>query len=516
MHTPSSNIESASSGALPILNLCKISKRFPGALALDNVDFTLYPGETHVLFGENGAGKSTLINIITGALQATEGIMLLEGEEVSIDSVYHGKKKGIAAVFQEFSLITQMTVAENICLGEENKHAFAGIINDRQIRKEAKRLLEHLGFDIPPNRIVGTLSRAEQQMVEIAKAFRSRPKVLILDEPTASLTNQDAQKLFTLINELKAHGTGIIYITHRMSEVYDLGDRITVLRDGKFIRTLDVADANESILIKLMTGKDIQQIFPSISYNPSDTVLKIDGLTTSSGSVKDANFFCRAGEVVGVAGVIGSGKSELLRACFGIEKAKSGHIHVDGVDKTNATTRKMIDSGIFYVPSDRKAEGLLMMQSIKDNIMLPALEDYSNNWGCLIRKNAESNAAHCIASDMEVQPLDIFRNAGTLSGGNQQKIMLGRSTTTHSRCFIFDEPTVGVDVGARASIYLFIKSLCESGASVVIISSDLSEITQLCHRAYVMHKGMIKAVLEGNDITEQNVVSYFIEREEEQ
>lgn len=514
MQAAINNIKSAPTGAPPILSLSKISKRFPGALALDNVDFTLYSGETHVLFGENGAGKSTLINIITGALKATQGIMQLEGESVSLDSVHHAKKKGIAAVFQEFSLISQMTVAENICLGEEKNHTFVGIINDRMIRKEAKKLLENLGFDISPNRIVGTLSRAEQQMVEIAKAFRSQPKVLILDEPTASLTNQDAQKLFSLIEKLKSQGTGIIYITHRMSEVYKLGDRITVLRDGKYIQTIDIADANESILIKLMTGRDIQKIFPAISYNPSETILEIDALTTASGSVKDASFFCRAGEVVGVAGVIGSGKSELLRACFGIEKARCGNIYVNGKEKTNFTTRKMIESGVFYVTSDRKEEGLLLLQSVKDNIMLPVLKSFSNNPGHLIRKKSESETASRIAYDMDVQPLDIYRNVGHLSGGNQQKVLLGRAITTKSRCFIFDEPTVGVDVGARASIYNFIKNLCESGTSVVIISSDLSEITQLCHRAYVMHKGKIKKVLEGDDITEENVVSNFIEREE--
>mgnify|MGYP001244309309 CR=1 FL=1 len=508
------NNESAPTGALPILKLSKISKRFPGALALDNVDFTLCSGETHVLFGENGAGKSTLINIITGALKPTQGKMTLDGKTVSLDSVHHAQKKGIAAVFQEFSLISQMTVAENICLGEESNNSYLGVINDRAIHREAKKLLENLGFDISPNRIVGTLSRAEQQMVEIAKAFRSQPKVLILDEPTASLTNQDAQKLFSLIDNLKSQGTGIIYITHRMSEVYKLGDRITVLRDGKFIRTIDIADANEAILIKLMTGRDIKKIFPTISYNPSETILEIDGLTTSSGSVTDASFFCRAGEVVGVAGVIGSGKSELLRACFGIEKARFGNIYVDGKDKTNLTTRNMIESGIFYVTSDRKEEGLLLLQSVKDNIMLPVLDNYSNNPGHLIRKKSESEAASRIAHDMDVQPLDIYRNVGNLSGGNQQKVLLGRSTTTSSRCFIFDEPTVGVDVGARASIYNFIKKLCESGTSVVIISSDLSEITQLCHRAYVMHKGRIKKVLEGDEITEENVVSHFIESEE--
>jgi ribose transport system ATP-binding protein len=499
------------SGGLPLLRLEAISKQFPGVLALDRVDFDLRAGEVHVLFGENGAGKSTLISIVAGAHQPTHGRILFKGEPVTLHSVHQARGLGISAVFQEFSLVPQLTVEENLFLGAEMK---AGLFLDKRVmHRRAAAMLDRLGFPLDPTARVAHLSRAEQQMVEIAKAFRSDLSVLILDEPTASLTERETERLFALIEQAKAQGVGIIYITHRLAEIKRIGDRITVLRDGKYIATLPAAEASETRLVELMTGRVITQIFPKVSYRPRELVLETERLTTANGTVRDVSIAVRAGEIVGLAGLVGSGKSEVARACFGIEPVASGHVHFLGEDVTHASPRQMLDRGFFYLPPDRRAEGLVMGRGARENIALPALHDAAFSGPLFLRRRAEKAKARALAKRLNLQPLNIERAVEHFSGGNQQKVLLAKALTREVKLFVFDEPTVGVDVGTRVAIYEFIRELCEGGAAVLLISSDLPEILHLTNRAYVMYRGSLRAEIKGADITEDRVLSYFFERE---
>ena len=511
MHNFDVNDRDGQGGPTPILSLVGVSKRFPGVTALENIDFTLHPGEVHVLFGENGAGKSTLINIITGALTPSDGHMLLNGDRVQLDSVYAARKAGISAVFQEFSLVPQLTVAENIFLGGEKEHSRFGLISGARIRKQARHLLDELGFSIPVDRSVGHLARAEQQMVEIAKALRWWPSLLILDEPTASLTDHEAQRLYALVEALRERGAGIIYISHRMEEVRRLADRITVLRDGRHIATLNASDADEDRLVQLMTGRSIEAIFPEIRHEPRTEKLECRDLTTRGDKIVGANIEAYEGEIVGLAGLVGSGKSEVIRAMFGASEIQSGSIHLRGDDITRLSIRARIRKGMFYVTADRRNEGMILMASARENIMLPALDLAQVSTAGVVWGRAERAMSQKLAQDVDLQPPNTEQQASAFSGGNQQKIMLARAMARGPSCFLFDEPTVGVDVGARAAIYKFLRDLCEAGAIVIIVSSELPEITHLSHRAYVVNRAKVQTELSGDELTESNIARHFIE-----
>lgn len=494
-----------------VLELRAVSKRFPGVLALHEVSFSLRPGEAHVLFGENGAGKSTLISIIAGVCPPSGGALFFKGEAVRLHSVHHARSLGISAVFQEFSLVEQLTVEQNLFLGAEQ--TWYGLLDRRALHIEAERILAQLGFPLKPTRKVACLSRAERQMVEIAKAFRSELSVLILDEPTASLTERETNRLFELIRQVKSRGIGVIYITHRMAEIRRIADRITVLRDGKYIATAPAAKISEPELIKLMTGRVIEQIFPRIKFDPKQEMLRVDRLRTRDGRVRDATIYARRGEIVGMAGLIGAGKSKLLRACFGLEPVRSGVVTFNGEDVTGHSTRQMLDRGFFYTPPDRRGEGLMMIRNCRENISLPALGRQNFQRRGFLRRGQERNTALALAERLQLQPLKIEREVGHFSGGNQQKVMLARCLAREVNLYVFDEPTVGVDVGARVQIYKFIATLCEAGAAVVIISSDLPEALHLSHRLYVMYRGRIQAELTGKDITQENVLHNFFAEE---
>ena len=502
----------AVSPAVPVLlRLEKISKHFPGVVALDGVNFDLRPGEVHVLFGENGAGKSTLISLVAGVYRPTAGRIEFRGNAIDLASVHQARQLGISAVFQEFSLVPQLTVEENLFLGAELTDNL--LLNKRAMQAKAREILDRLGFPLKPGVRVAYLSRAEQQMVEIAKAFRSDLSVLILDEPTASLTERETQRLFMLIEQAKRQGVGIIYITHRMNEIKRIGDRITVLRDGKYVATLGVAEASETRLVELMTGRVIAQIFPKVDYRPGATMLRVDGLTTATGSVTNASIEVRSGEIVGIAGLIGSGKSEVARACFGVEPIAAGRVTFDGQDVTGFTARQMLDRGFFYVPPDRRHEGLVMMRGARENISLPSLNlpQFAN--GPFLNRGAERARALELARRLNLQPPNIERAVDHFSGGNQQKVLLAKALSREVKLFVFDEPTVGVDVGTRVAIYKFIAELCEAGAAILLISSDLPEILHLTNRAYVMYRGTLRAELVGDDITEDKILRNFFERE---
>jgi ribose transport system ATP-binding protein len=497
--------------APPLLRLEQMTKRFPGVLALDNVDFDLRAGEVHVLFGENGAGKSTMISIIAGAKRPTEGTLYFHGKAIELPSVHAARGIGIGAVFQEFSLVPQLTVEQNLFLGAELGRY--GLLDKRRLHERAEEILNNLGFPLDPRKPVEKLSRAEQQMVEIAKAFRSDLSVLILDEPTASLTERETERLFALIAQAKSDGVGIIYITHRMAEIKRIADRITVLRDGKYVATVVAGDVGEDQLLQLMTGRVIDQVFPAISFRPAETMLDVQDLTTANGTVSDVSITVRRGEIVGLAGLVGSGKSEVARACFGLEPIASGRIVFDGREMTGRPPRRMLDGGMFYVPPDRREEGLVMMRSVRENVTLSSLDLPRFCGPLFLRRGAETRTARELAARLNLQPANIERAVDNFSGGNQQKALLAKTLTREVKLFMFDEPTVGVDVGTRVAIYEFIRDLCEAGAAVLLISSDLPEILHLTNRAYVLYRGILRAELRGDDITEENVLGHFFERE---
>ena len=480
-------------------------------LALDRVDFDLRPGEVHVLFGENGAGKSTLISLVAGVHKPTAGTIRFRGAPLELNSVHHARSLGISAVFQEFSLVPQMTVEQNLFLGAEQTSG--GLLSKTEMHKQAQQILDRLGFPLRPTQQVDRLSRAEQQMVEIAKAFRADLSVLILDEPTASLTERETDRLFALIEQVKAQGVGIIYITHRVSEIRRIGDRITVLRDGRYIATVPAATTSESELVRLMTGRVIEQIFPQISFHPGELMLEVEQLCSEDGVVRDVSIEVRRGEIVGLAGLVGSGKSEVARACFGIEPIASGRVHFDGEDTTGFPPRQMLDRGFFYIPPDRRAEGLVMMRSVRENVALPSLNREAFSRGPLLRRRSERQIVQELASRLSLQPPRTEREVDHFSGGNQQKVLLAKCLTREVKAYVFDEPTVGVDVGTRVAIYGFIRDLCEAGAAVLLVSSDLPEILHLTNRAYVMYRGALKAELKGEEITQEAVLGHFFERE---
>jgi ribose transport system ATP-binding protein len=495
----------------PLLKLENISKRFPGVSALYKVDFDLHEGEVHVLFGENGAGKSTLINIVAGALRPTTGRILYRGKETHFPNVHSARKVGVHAVFQEFSLIPQLTVTQNLFLGVEKGRY--GFLEKKKTHKQTKEILERLGFELDPRKKIVYLTRAEQQMVEIAKVFGSDLSVLILDEPTASLTEKETERLFALIEQARNNNVGIIYITHRMGEIKRISDRITILRDGHYIATVKTDSVTDNELVELMTGRVIDQIFPTIQYNPTETILSVHNIKTVDNSVNDVSMEFKKGEIVGMAGLVGSGKSKVMRACFGIEEIKSGKIIFEGNELTKVTPAKMLDMGMFYIPPDRRNEGLVMMRNVRENITLAALPLLKLSlYSMFLKRKNERGLALDLSQKLNLQPLKIERSVDLFSGGNQQKILLAKVLTRNTKIFIFDEPTVGVDVGTRAAIYEFLGDLCQQGAAIVLISSDLPEILHLTNRVYVFYRGDLRAELKGEEITEQNVLFHFFKQ----
>jgi ribose transport system ATP-binding protein len=507
--------DAAGSGAGSLLLQTEgLSKHYPGVDALVDVDFDLRAGEVHALFGENGAGKSTLISILAGANQPSRGRVLFAGQPITFADVGETRSRGIAAVFQEFSLVPQLSIAENLFLGDEPtlRGPLGGFIDRKAELKLARALLERLGFALEADMKVQYLSRAEQQMVEIAKAFRGDLSVLILDEPTASLTERETESLFALIGQAKARGVGIIYITHRMVELRRIADRVTVLRDGRKVGELAAAAADEARLIQMMSGRPISQVFPNVNYAPGETLLQVERLTTANGAVRDVSIEVRAGEIVGIAGLVGCGKSELVRACYGLLPVAKGKVVFRGHEVTGSPPRRMLDRGFGYLPPDRHGEGLVAMRSVKENVSLPALHLPQFSGNVFLKRGRESRRVADLSRQLQLQPFDIQREVGAFSGGNQQKVLIAKILTREVKLFVFDEPTVGVDVSTRVAIYRLIADLCEAGAGVLVVSSDLPEILHLCNRAYVMFRGHVQVELQGAQITEDRVLSHFFER----
>ncbi len=494
-----------------LLALTGISKRFPGVLALDAVDFDLRHGEVHVLFGENGAGKSTLINIIAGTYAQDHGGFVYQGREIRRLNPHQARVMGISPVFQEFSLVPEMTVDENLFLGREHARFF--FLNKRAMRTRAREVIAALGFDLDPTATVGSLSRAHQQMVEIAKALLTDVRLLILDEPTASLTEAETIRLFELIDRLRAQGVGIIYVSHRMGEIKQVADRITILRDGRKIATVNADSISETELVELMAGRKIDVLFPHIDHRPAATALDVRDLTLASGLVRNVSFHARVGEITGIAGLVGCGKSELIRAVFGLDPIATGTIHLFGQPTTALDPASMLRAGVCYFPSDRVAEGLALARPIRENVSMAALDLPAFAHGQVLRRNEEKKTIQDIVDRLKLRPAQIEPAVGRLSGGNRQKVVLGRGLARDIRVFLFDEPTVGIDVGAKLEVYELMNILLGMGAAIVLVSSELPEVLHLSNRLYVMHQSRMVAELSGADINEQAVLDRFFRQD---
>jgi ribose transport system ATP-binding protein len=491
-----------------LLEMIGVSKRFPGVMALQGVDFDLRAGEVHVLFGENGAGKSTLINIIAGALAPDAGEFRFRGRSLVRLKPHAARMMGISPVFQEFSLVPELTVEENLFLGREL--AVAGFLNRSAMRAKARSVIRELGFELLPDQKVGALSRAHQQMVEIAKAFLAEVRLLILDEPTASLTEAETENLFALVGRLKAAGVGIIYVSHRIHEFQKIGDRITVLRDGCKVATVKSGDVSETELVELMTGRKVGVLFPRIDHRPAERLLEVDDVTLADRSVRNVSFHARAGEITGIAGLVGCGKSEIVRAVYGLEPVASGVVRVRGEEvAARPVPIDMLRRGVCYFPSDRVAEGLALARPVRENASMAALDLPAFSQGRILRRASERRAVQAIVDTLKLRPPQIERTVAKLSGGNRQKVLLARGMTRDISVFLFDEPTVGIDVGAKIEVYELMKSLVGQGAAIVLVSSDLPEVMNLSNRLYVMHRGRMVAELSGPDISESEVLSHF-------
>lgn len=489
----------------PVVSVKHVTKNFQAVTALRDVSIDFLPGKVHVLFGENGAGKSTLINVLSGVHQPTIGTVEIDGLGADLVSPQRARELGISSVFQEPALVGTLSVAENLTLGRE--HLRRGLLNRKRNREAAAAALAHVGSQIPLERTARELSRADQQIVEIARALQGSAKLLILDEPTASLTEEETRQLFDIVRRLKARGIAVIYITHRMGEIREIGDTVSVMRDGALIDTLAIGDVTDEELVTLMVGRRVESLFPEIPNASRDGGLELRRVSTSQ--LVDVTLTARRGEVVGVTGLVGSGKGDVGRAAFGLTGVLAGSILVDGREISAGSPERRIQQEIIYYPSDRKRDGLVQTMSAHQNATLSALDSWTR-FGFVDRK-AERAAAEDVLTRMSLRPNHPESLPGTFSGGNQQKIVLARGFTRPYAIHIFDEPTAGVDVGARAEIYTAMKTLAQSGAAVLVISSDLPEIIGLVHRAYVIAQGYVVGEFAGDQLNQGNMLPYFFQ-----
>jgi ribose transport system ATP-binding protein len=488
-----------------ILTLKNICKEFPGVKALQNVSFDLRKGEVHVLIGENGAGKSTLMKVLTGVYPPNEGQIVLHGEEVRFASTKQAQEKRIAIIFQEFNLIPNLTVAQNIFLGREPKTKAGFIDNSKQI-KESRKILDFLQVDVDPNAKVSTLGVARQQLIEVAKALSVDAEILIMDEPTATLSEREIEILFKTIKNLQSRGVSIIYISHRLQELKVIGDRITVLRDGQTIGTRNAHEVNLDELIKMMVGREISKIRTREKSSATNEILLEVRHLNQGRLLKDINLTVKQGEIVGLAGLVGSGRTELAQTLFGFVKKDSGEVSFSGTREEKITPILSIKKKMGFISEDRKRFGLALNLPIKVNITHASLKRLFPSG--IIDEKKEQAIAMDYREKLRMATPDVSRDVIALSGGNQQKVILAKWLCTDSKFLIFDEPTRGIDVGAKEEIHNLINDLANQGVGILMISSDLPEIMTMSDRIYVMRDGQIVKELDGYHTTQEEVISY--------
>jgi ribose transport system ATP-binding protein len=486
-----------------------ITKRYPGVTALQNVAFTLEAGEVNCLVGENGAGKSTLIKILSGATPKDGGTIRVAGEPVHLGSPIDAQRLGIGVIYQDFKLVPHLSVAENIMLGSEPVHRASPFIDRAAMHRAASAALLMLGEAIPTTALVSGLSVAQRQVVEIAKALSRNVRILAMDEPTAPLTDRETENLFGVIRALKARGVGIIYISHRLEEIFDVGDRVTVLRDGTLVHTGLVRDIDRRGLIRQMVGRELEQEFPRASLTRGPEVLRIEHL--SSARVSDVSLSLCRGEVLGLAGLVGAGRTELARLLFGADRRTGGSILLEGVPIAPASPHEAIAAGIGLLTEDRNNFGLIMQMSVRENISLASLADLLR--GPFVDRKKETAVAQRFTDELRIKPAHVEAPVETLSGGNRQKVVLARWLNTSAKVLIFDEPTAGIDVGVKYEIYTLINRLAERGIGVLVISSDLPELLGICTRIAVMCEGRLTGLLDAAEATQEKVMTYATHRE---
>ncbi len=484
----------------PILRLRGVTKRFPGVNAVQDVDLDVRPGAVHVLAGENGAGKSTLCKLLTQVERPTSGSIEMHGSPVAARGPGHARRLGIAMVYQELTLAPHLSVAENLLLGDEPGRA--GFVSRRSQTRIARELLARVGLDVPPERLVQRLPVAAQQRVELARALAVDAEVLILDEPTASLSEREAEELFTLIGELVAASIAVLYISHRLDEIFRIGHRVTVLRDGRVITTRPVSELDTDELIRLMVGREVGNLYPRVASEIGDVVLRAEDLS-SGDAVRDVSFEVHAGEIVGLAGLVGAGRTELARTVFGADPRRAGRVELDGrtlrIDSPNAAIR----AGIGYLTEDRKGDGLALQLGVDQNITLANLPMKRG----LLSLAAERRIAARHVEALGIRTPSLHRMVGVLSGGNQQKVVVARWLQAGSRVLFFDEPGRGVDVGAKAEMFELIGRLAADGRAIVLISSYLPELLNMCDRIVVLHQGSAAGTLRREEFSEERIMA---------
>lgn len=494
-----------------ILELRGITKIFPGVRALDNVQFDLKKGEIHALMGENGAGKSTFIKVITGVHQAEAGEMYLDGKKVVFRDTREAQKAGIAAIYQHVTAYPHLTVAENIFMGHE-KVRF-GVIQWKQMYHDADLLLQELNADFDSHMTMGNLSVAQQQMVEIAKALSMHARIIIMDEPTAALTKRESEELYRITKKLAAEGASIIFISHRFEDMYALASRVTVFRDAQYIGTYDVNGITNADLIKAMVGREISELFPKPEVELGPEILRVENLSRT-GYFKDVSFRIRQGEVLGLTGLVGARRTEVVQTIYGIEKLSSGKIFMEGKEVKITCPSDALALGIGLLPEDRQIQGLILDWSIGQNISLPELKRFVRK--LFIDTKQENETAKNLAEEVDTKAVSIFDKASSLSGGNQQKVVVAKALGSDFKLMILDEPTKGVDVGAKAAIYEIMGELTRQGYAIILISSEMPEVLGLCDRVVVMCEGRVTGELTRQEATQEKILELAMAKQTKQ
>ncbi|WP_096516355.1 sugar ABC transporter ATP-binding protein [Clostridium perfringens] len=492
----------------PMLKMVGVSKSFPGVKALDNVSLMAYGGEVTALMGENGAGKSTLMKILSGVYKKDEGKIFIEGREVEVKGIKSAEEAGITIIHQELSVLNNLTVSENIFLGNEKHSKFTGRINKKLLDERSKMFLEQIGCDIDPNRLVSTLNVEEKQMIEIAKALTKNARIIIMDEPTTALTDVETENLFKVIENLRKKGIAIIYISHRMEEIFKICHRVEVLRDGKYAGSAEIKDIDNDKLIAMMVGRTIEDQFPYRDVKKGDLALEVKNLSCKEG-VKGASFTLRQGEILGIAGLMGSGRTELAKTIFGEYKKTSGEISLNGSPININSISDAINNGICYLSEDRKKEGCILGMSVGENMTLCNLKKYENKFKSLDKKEEAKDIEYYIKK-INIKTPNKEQFIKNLSGGNQQKVILAKWLMLSPEVLIIDEPTRGIDVGAKKEIYELLNELKASGKAIIMISSDLPEVLGISDRIMVMSEGRISGELNRDEANQESIMKLAV------
>ena len=488
------------------VELVNITKSFRGVHALKDVTFSVAPGEIHALVGENGAGKSTLMKILSGAYQRDAGEIRIDGERIEIRNPHEGRQRGVGIIYQEFTLARDLTVAESLFLSDLGNRA--GLINWGDMYRKATELIQSVGFDIDPRMKVRDLTVAYQQMVEITKAFSAQAKILVLDEPTAVLAPQETDQLFSVMRRLKSQGISLIHITHRLEEVFEIADRITVMKDGAVVGTVQTSEVTKDEIIQMMIGRKLSTMYPTRDVTIGKEVLSVKDLAAAN-NVSGVTFSVRAGEVLGLAGLVGSGRTDVVRAIFGADRLKAGTVEMNGKAVSIKAASAAVKMGIGLVPEDRKQQGVILPMSVRANTTLPSLGKVTGLLG-IFKARLEKSLVNDLIAKLSIKTNGMNADVADLSGGNQQKVALAKWLSRECDVLILDEPTRGVDVGAKVEIYHVINQLAAQGIAIIMISSEMMEVIGMSDRIMVMSRGKMAGFLEGDDITEENILRLSI------